>query len=274
MRETALTEAYAITEKQQRHARIGEIKDDVLATLAGGDDAEVHRRRRSARNSSISNTASCASASCDGEPRIDGRDTKTVRPINDQGRRAAAHPRLGAVHARRDPGAGGRRRSAPAAMRRSSTASTASARSRSCCITTSRRSRVGETGMMGSPKRREIGHGNLAQARREGGDARHGEVPVRHPRGVGNSRVQRLELDGLGLRHQSRADGRGRADQGAGSRRGDGPGQGRRAASRCSPTSSATRITSATWISRSPAPRTASRRCRWTSRSRASRARS
>jgi polyribonucleotide nucleotidyltransferase len=35
---------------------------------------------------------------------------------------------------------------------------------------------VGETGMMGSPKRREIGHGNLA-ARREGRDARHGEFP-------------------------------------------------------------------------------------------------
>ena len=40
-------------------------------------------------------------------------------------------------------------------------------------------------------------------------------------------------------------------------------------ASPCCPTSSATRITSATWTSRSPAPSTASPRCRWTSRSRA-----
>ena len=35
-----------------------------------------------------------------GEPRIDGRDFKTVRPINVKVRHAAAHPRLLAVHAR------------------------------------------------------------------------------------------------------------------------------------------------------------------------------
>ena len=44
----------------------------------------------------------------DGEPRIDGRDTRTVRPIEIRTRRAAAHARLGAVHARRDAGAGDR----------------------------------------------------------------------------------------------------------------------------------------------------------------------
>ncbi len=38
---------------------------------------------------------------------------------------------------------------------------------------------VGETGMMGSPKRREIGHGDLARRGVDGGDARHGDVPVR-----------------------------------------------------------------------------------------------
>ena len=38
--------------------------------------------------------------------RIDGRDVKTRAPDRLRGRRAAAHPRLGAVHARRDPGAG------------------------------------------------------------------------------------------------------------------------------------------------------------------------
>ena len=35
--------------------------------------------------------------------RIDGRDTKTVRPIEAMRRLPAAHPWLGAVHARRDP---------------------------------------------------------------------------------------------------------------------------------------------------------------------------
>ena len=58
----------------------------------------------------------------------------------------------------------------------------------------------------------------FGQARRQGGDAGSGEVSVRHSRGVRDPRVQRLEFHGLGVRHQSRADGCGRADQGAGGR--------------------------------------------------------
>ena len=55
---------------------------------------------------------------------------------------------------------------------------------------------VGETGMMGSPKRREIGHGNLARRGVMRRDAGHDGVPVHAPRGVGDPRVERLELDG------------------------------------------------------------------------------
>ena len=40
--------------------------------------------------------------------RVDGRDTDTVRPITIETERAAAGARLGALHARPDPGAGGR----------------------------------------------------------------------------------------------------------------------------------------------------------------------
>ena len=107
--------------------------------------------------------------------------------------------------------------------------------------------------MMGSPKRREIGHGNLARRGIAAVMPDMDDIPVRHPRRLGNSRVERLELDGERVRHQPVADGRGRADQGAGRRRGDGPGARKATASRCSPTSSATKITSATWTSRSPA---------------------
>ena len=39
----------------------------------------------------------------------------------------------------------------------------ANTKNRSCCITTSLPYSVGETGMVGSPKRREIGHGRLAK---------------------------------------------------------------------------------------------------------------
>ena len=61
---------------------------------------------------------------------------------------------------------------------------------------------VGETGFIGSPKRREIGHGRLARRGVEADHAGHGDLPVRHPRGVGNHRVERLELDGERVRHE------------------------------------------------------------------------
>ena len=83
-------------------------------------------------------------------------------PDRRRGRRAAARPRLGAVHPRRDPGARASPRSAPARTSRSSTRSRASTASTSCCTTTSRPTRSARRGRMGSPGRREIGHGKLA----------------------------------------------------------------------------------------------------------------
>ena len=73
--------------------------------------------------------------------RIDGRDLKTVRPIVVGSRHPAAHPRLGAVHPRRDAGARGRHarhRRGRAVCRQRSTART---RRPSCCTTTSRPTR-------------------------------------------------------------------------------------------------------------------------------------
>ena len=69
---------------------------------------------------------------------------------------------------------------------------------------------TGETGRMGSPKRREIGHGNLAERallpvpRRE-------RVPLRHPRRLRGHGVQRLLFDGFDLRLHARPYGRRRA---------------------------------------------------------------
>ncbi len=128
------------------------------------------RRRRAAvrspmmcrRNSPTSNTASCVGSILAGEPRIDGRDTKTVRPISI---RTGVLPR---THG-------------SALFTRGET--------QALVVTTLGTGRdaqiidalagerkepfmlhynfppfsVGETGMMGSPKRREIGHGNLAR---------------------------------------------------------------------------------------------------------------
>ena len=87
---------------------------------------------------------------------------------------------------------------------------------------------VGEAGRFGAPKRREIGHGRLAKRGVHGGQAEHRSLPVRAPRRLRDHRVQRLLVDGLGVRFLAGDDGRRRADQGAGGRHRHGPGQGRR----------------------------------------------
>ncbi len=159
--EAKLEEAYQITEKQARHGRIAEVKAAAVAALAEGDkpqwtadqignalgDLEYHivRRRVIA-----------------GEPRIDGRDHRTVRPLTI---RTGVLPR---THG-------------SALFTRGET--------QALVVTTLGTGRdaqiidalsgerkepfmlhynfppfsVGETGMLGSPKRREIGHGNLAR---------------------------------------------------------------------------------------------------------------
>ncbi len=59
---------------------------------------------------------------------------------------------------------------------------------------------VGEVGRVGSPGRREIGHGKLAWRALAGGSACGNRLPLHHPRGVRDHGIQRLVLDGIGLR--------------------------------------------------------------------------
>ena len=74
---------------------------------------------------------------------------------------------------------------------------------------------VGEAGFMRGPKRRDIGHGALAERALVPMIPSQEDVPVHDPRRVGHPRVQRLVVDGLGVRLDAVADGRRRADQGA-----------------------------------------------------------
>lgn len=75
---TDLGEAYRITEKADRYARVGEIREACLAALAvedgpSADDVKDYFKKvekNLVRKRIIA-----------GEPRIDGRDTRTVRPI-------------------------------------------------------------------------------------------------------------------------------------------------------------------------------------------------
>ena len=156
-----LAEAYRIIEKQARYARVGEIKKAVTAQLTGGEspaytaehvEDQLFRLESSIVRERILN----------GDPRIDGRDATTVRPIT---------VKVGVLP----------RTHGSALFTRGET--------QALVVTTLGTGRdaqiidalggeyrepfmlhynfppfsVGETGMMSGPKRREIGHGNLAR---------------------------------------------------------------------------------------------------------------
>ncbi|MFI4889603.1 MAG: polyribonucleotide nucleotidyltransferase [Steroidobacterales bacterium] len=159
--EKTLTDAYAITEKQQRHAKIGEIKNTVLGALATGDGAKFTADQVGTEFFNLEYRLVRARI-LDGHPRIDGRDTKTVRGISIRtGVLARTHGSalftrgetqalvVATLGTGRDAqiidGLSGERKDAFMLHYNFPPFS------------------VGETGMMGSPKRREIGHGNLAK---------------------------------------------------------------------------------------------------------------
>ncbi len=159
--EKDLTAAYAITEKQQRYARIGEIKAAALAKLAGGEGAKFTADQVGNEFFNLEYRL-VRERILQGHPRIDGRDTKTVRPIN---------IRTG-VLARTHGSALFTRGETQALV--VTTLGTGRDAQIIDGLTGERKEpfmlhynfppfSVGETGMMGSPKRREIGHGNLAK---------------------------------------------------------------------------------------------------------------
>ncbi len=220
-----ITDAYGIAEKQVRYAKIGELKKQCVAEMTANQsgtawtpaqiDAAFHDAEKNVVRSRI----------IAGKPRIDGRDTRTVRKIDVQ---VGMLPRThgSAVFTRGETQA-----------LVVTTLGTGRDAQIIDALEGERREpfmlhynfppySVGETGFIGSPKRREIGHGKLARRGVEGRHARHGSLPVRHSRGLGDHGIERLELHGLRLRHQPVAHGRRRAGEGAGCWRRDGPHQG------------------------------------------------
>ena len=159
--ENTLSDAYRITDKKERQASVKDIKANTIESLSGGDNdhwsSEKLREAISKLEKYIVRQRVIA-----GEPRIDGRDRKTVRPID---------VKVGVL-----PRAHG-----SAIFTRGET--------QAIVITTLGTGRdaqiidaiegerkdgfmlhynfppfcVGETGFIGSPKRREIGHGKLAR---------------------------------------------------------------------------------------------------------------
>ena len=84
---------------------------------------------------------------------------------------------------------------------------------------------TGEAGRMGSPGRREIGHGKLAWRAVRPLLPTQGQLPLHDPRRLRDHRIERLVVDGLGVRRLAGADGCRRAAASFGRRHRDGADQ-------------------------------------------------
>ena len=159
--QAALAQAYSITEKQQRHARINEIKAQTVATLTGGEAPKWNADQVETVLFKLESNI-VRQRVLNGEPRIDGRDAKTVRPIT---------VKVGVTP--RTHGSALFTRGETQALVLTTLGTTRDAQIIDGLEGERREPfmlhynfppfSVGETGMMGSPKRREIGHGNLAR---------------------------------------------------------------------------------------------------------------
>ncbi len=156
----AVSRAYTITIKQDRYAALGALRDQAIAKLTGENgqysEAEVKEtfgllEYRTVRQNIV-----------DGKPRIDGRDTRTVRPLQIE---------VGPL--KKTHGSALFTRGETQAL---VTATLGTARDAQLLDTLEGERRdsfmlhynfppfsVGECGRMGSPGRREIGHGRLAR---------------------------------------------------------------------------------------------------------------
>jgi polyribonucleotide nucleotidyltransferase len=159
--ESGLTEAYTISDKQQRYAKIGEIKAATVQAVAGDKDAGWSADEISGQFSKLESRI-VRERVLSGEKRIDGRDTKTVRPISV---RTGILPRThgSALFTRGETQA-----IVVATLGTDRDAQIIDAlegemRDRFMLHYNFPPYCVGETGFVGSPKRREIGHGRLAR---------------------------------------------------------------------------------------------------------------
>ncbi|BAO44454.1 polyribonucleotide nucleotidyltransferase [Thiolapillus brandeum] len=154
-------EAYSIVDKMDRYARLDEVKAATIEALCSGDDPQWSEDQVSAALNKLKKKT-VRSRILAGEPRIDGRDTRTVRNISIK---TGVLPRThgSALFTRGETQA-----LVITTLGTERDAQIVDALDRSYrepfmlhynfppfC--------VGETGRVGSPKRREIGHGRLAK---------------------------------------------------------------------------------------------------------------
>ncbi|MDH3400469.1 MAG: polyribonucleotide nucleotidyltransferase [Chromatiales bacterium] len=157
----ALDGAYQISDKQERYALVGDIKAAAIEALSGAEDSKWTADQVSGALAKLE-SVTVRNRVLDGAPRIDGRDTRTVRPIAvrtgilPRGHGSALFTRgetQAIVAATLGTGRDAQIIDALEGERRD--AFMLHYNFPPYC--------VGETGFVGSPKRREIGHGKLAR---------------------------------------------------------------------------------------------------------------
>ncbi|SFR58227.1 polyribonucleotide nucleotidyltransferase [Marinobacter daqiaonensis] len=77
---SAIAEAYAIRDKMERYGRLGEIKVEAVAKLAGDEEGQPSEEEVKKYFGKVEKDVVRRQV-LEGKPRIDGRDNKTVRPI-------------------------------------------------------------------------------------------------------------------------------------------------------------------------------------------------
>lgn len=159
--EAAIREAYKITDKMQRYSRLDEVRQQAVAQLVTGAEGAPSADAVKASFGKLEKDV-VRNNVLNGEPRIDGRDHKTVRPITIE---VGVLPR---VH-----GSALFTRGETQALVVATLGTTRDAQIIESLEGEYKDSflfhynfppfSVGEAGFMGGPKRREIGHGRLAK---------------------------------------------------------------------------------------------------------------
>ena len=253
----ALDAATQVEDKLERQDATKAVEEAVLEQYSGDPDADTYARVPPAAPSSAFDKLEKAiirQRIAIHKKRPDGRarDARSA-PIYDRGRRRSAHARLRALHAWPDAGAQRRR---PRHAEGGDAPRHARARDPEVLLAPLQLPALlgGRGGLHARPQapRHRPRRARRAGAGAGGPDDR--GLPVHDSRRVGHPRVQRLVVDGLGLRLVAVADGRRRADQARRSPASRWASSRRATTTPSSPTSPASRTTSATWTSRSPAP--------------------
>ena len=159
--EGKMREAYQITIKQDRTFAVGSLRQEVLETLAGEEEGQFAKEDVEKSFSKLEKNVVRGNI-LNGMPRIDGRDTKTVRPIDVE---------IGVL-----PKTHGSSLFTRGETQALVTTTLGTARDAQIIDSLEGESRdhfmlhynfpsysVGECGRMGAPGRREIGHGRLAR---------------------------------------------------------------------------------------------------------------